>query len=62
MNNTAPILERLRRLVLERQQLRERGASRDELEANRKAIVDEQWHLARAAVAAHQGDHEADAA
>jgi hypothetical protein len=45
-------LERLLRLVLERQQLRQRGASRKELEANRSAIVDEQWRLSKAAIEA----------
>ena len=39
MNPTEPIMERLRQLVLERQQLRDRGASRQELEANRRAVA-----------------------
>jgi len=52
MNPTQPILERLHRLVLERQQLRERGAARQELEANRSAIVDEQWRLSKPAIEA----------
>jgi hypothetical protein len=50
MNPTEAILDRLRRLVLERQQLRERGASRDELEANRSAIIEQQWRLSKAAI------------
>jgi hypothetical protein len=49
MNPTEPILQRLRQLVLERQQLRDAGASREQLEANRSAIVEAQWRLARAA-------------
>jgi hypothetical protein len=53
MNPTQPILERLRQLVLQRQQLEDRGASRGELEANRSAIVEEQWRLARAAIKDH---------
>ena len=35
-------------LVNERQQLRAHGATKVELEANRKAIVSMQWHLNRA--------------
>jgi hypothetical protein len=62
MNPTQPILERLLRLVLERQQLRERGASRKELEANRSAIVDEQWRLSKAAIEAYTSHDEAKAA
>jgi hypothetical protein len=49
MNPALPILGRLRQLVYERQELRERGASREELEANRLEIVEEQWRWARAA-------------
>jgi hypothetical protein len=48
--------------VLERQQLRDRGASREKLEANRSAIVEEQWRLARAAVEAYAGHDESKAA
>ena len=62
MNPTQPILERLRRLILERQQLRERGASRNELEANRAAIVEEQWRLAKVAIETYAGHDEAQAA
>jgi hypothetical protein len=62
MTPTEPILERLRQLVLERQQLRERGASREELEANRSAIVEEQRRLARAAFDAYATHDEAKAA
>jgi hypothetical protein len=62
MNPTQPILERLRQLVLQRQQLEDRGASRGELEANRSAIVEEQWRLARAAIKAHGSQDEANAA
>jgi hypothetical protein len=57
MNPTEPILERLRRLVLERQQLRERGASREELEANRLAIVEGQLRLSKAAIETY-GSHD----
>ena len=60
MNPTPPILERLRQLVYERQELREQGASREELEVNRLAIVEEQWRLARAASQA-TASHEEDA-
>jgi hypothetical protein len=35
-------------LVIERQELRSRGADRIELEANRQAIVAMQWQLGRA--------------
>jgi hypothetical protein len=62
MNPTEPILERLRRLVLERQQLRERGASHKELETNRSAIVEAQWRLSKAAIAAYASHDEAKAA
>jgi hypothetical protein len=62
MNPTEPILERLRQLVLDRQQLRERGASDEELEANRSAIVEEQWRLAKAAIETHASHDEAKAA
>jgi hypothetical protein len=62
VNPTAPILERLRRLVLERQQLRDRGASREELEANRSAIIEEQWRLSKAAVETYGSPDEVQAA
>jgi hypothetical protein len=54
MKQTEQILERLRQLVLERQKLEDRGASRVELEANRSAIVEEQWRLSNAAIEAHR--------
>jgi hypothetical protein len=62
MTPTDPIVERLRQLVLERQELRDRGASREELEANRSAIVEEQWRLARAAFETFATQDEAKAA
>jgi hypothetical protein len=62
MNPTEPILERLGQLVLERQQLRDRDASREELEANRRAIDEEQWRLSRAAIGMYAGHDEANAA
>jgi hypothetical protein len=62
MNPTQPILERLRQLVLQRQQLEERGASRAELEANRVAIVEEQWRLSNAAIQAYGSHDQANAA
>jgi hypothetical protein len=62
MNPTEPIMERLRQLVLERQQLRDRGASREELEANRKAIDEEQWRLSGAAIEMYANHDEAEAA
>jgi hypothetical protein len=54
--------EGIRRLVLEREQLRDRGASREDLEANRLAIVREQWRLTKAAAEAHASHDEAKAA
>jgi hypothetical protein len=48
--------------VLERQQLRDRGASREELEANRRAIDEEQWRLSRAAIEMYASHDEAEAA
>jgi hypothetical protein len=62
MNAIEPILERLRQLVLERERLRERGASREELEANRSAIVEEQWRLSDAAIETYGSHDEAKAA
>jgi hypothetical protein len=62
MNLTQPIVERLGRLVLERQQLRDGGASHEELEANRSAIVQEQWRLSNAAIETHTSHDEAKAA
>jgi hypothetical protein len=40
--------EEIRTLVRERQDLRTRGAERDELERNRRRIVSCQWRLAHA--------------
>jgi hypothetical protein len=62
MNPVESILERLRHLVLERERLRERGASREELEANRSAIVQEQWRLSDAAIETYASHDEAKAA
>ncbi len=45
--------EILRRLVAERQSLRDRGASWAELERNRRAIVRRQWELSYALIADH---------
>jgi hypothetical protein len=56
------LLEGIRELVLERQQLRDRGASGDELEKNRQAIVEAPWRLARAAIEAHALPEQAKAA
>lgn len=62
MTPTEPILDRLRRLVLERQLLRDRGASREELEANRSAIIEEQWCLSKAAIESYGSPDEVQAA
>ena len=43
----------LRKLVLERQALREHGAAADDLERNRIAIVRAQWQLSSALIRAH---------
>jgi hypothetical protein len=48
------LTERLRWLVLERQALRDRGASAEELERNRLEIVRGQWQLAYAALELHR--------
>jgi hypothetical protein len=48
------LTERLRWLVLERQSLRARGATADELERNRLEIVRGQWQLAYAAIELHR--------
>jgi hypothetical protein len=56
------LLENIRRLVLEREGLRDRGASREELEANRLAIVEEQFRLTKAAIEARACHDEAKAA
>jgi hypothetical protein len=47
------LTDTLRRLVAERQALRDRGASWDELERNRLEIVRYQQELSRAAIASH---------
>jgi hypothetical protein len=62
LNQGQPILEHLHQLVLERQQLRDRGASREEFEANRIAIVEEQWRLAKAGIETYASHDEARAA
>ena len=51
---TDQLTERLRWLVRERQSLRERGATADELERNRLEIVRGQWQLAYAAIELHR--------
>jgi hypothetical protein len=56
------LVDDIRRLVLERQQLRDRRASREELEANRLAIVEAQWRLSGAAIEAHRAHGAAKAA
>jgi hypothetical protein len=62
MNPTQPIQRRLAQLVLERQRLRDRGASREELEANRSAIVEEQRRLSNAAIETYASHNKAKAA
>jgi hypothetical protein len=47
------LMDTLRRLVAERQALRDRGASWGELERNRLEIVRGQQELNRAAIASH---------
>jgi hypothetical protein len=47
------LTERLRQLVLERQSLRDRGASTAELERNRVEIVRRQWELSHALIESH---------
>lgn len=48
--------EEIRTLVRERQELRTRGADRDELERNRREIVSRQWRLAHAFGAVYAPD------
>jgi hypothetical protein len=43
----------LRELVLEREQMHQRGASAEELESNRLEIVRTQWQLSHALIQAH---------
>jgi hypothetical protein len=50
--STEDLEERKYWLELEAAELRERGASALELEANRVAIIELQWELARRALAA----------
>jgi hypothetical protein len=50
---TEQLTDALRRLVAERQALRDRGASRDELERDRLEIVRRQQELSRAMIACH---------
>jgi hypothetical protein len=47
------LTERLRQLVLERQSLRDRGASTADLERNRLEIVRRQWELSHALIESH---------
>jgi len=47
------LTEKLRRLVLERQSLRDRGASTADLERNRLEIVRRQWELSHALIESH---------
>jgi len=47
------LLERIQRLVAERQQLRERQASERTLERNRRQIADSQHALSRALIERH---------
>lgn len=45
--------ERLRYLLRARESLRSGDAAGDELERNRRAIVDTQWELSRSLIARH---------
>jgi hypothetical protein len=47
------LTESLRRLVAERQALRDRGASASELERNRLEIVRRQWQLSHVWIESH---------
>jgi hypothetical protein len=53
MSRIDDIDRRIRALVAERQELRARGASREELEANRRELVRLQWELSRALIDSH---------
>lgn len=48
------LTERLRQLVMERQSLRDRGASAAELERNRLEIVSRQWEMSYALIELHR--------
>ncbi len=50
------LLDQIGHLQLERQELREREASREELEHNRRRLVACQWELAHAFIARYVGD------
>lgn len=46
--------ERLRSLLREREELRALGAAREELERNRREIVETQWKLSHALIERHR--------
>src|SRR5207249_9767523 len=50
------LLERIGQLVAERQELRERGATAEELEDNRQRLASAQWQLSDAVLARHRPD------
>ena len=54
--NVDQLNQKLRRHVLERQALRDRGAATDELERNRLEIVRVQWKLPYAFIELHPTD------
>ena len=60
--NVDALLDRIASLVVERQELRARGASAAALEQNRRELVDLQRELSRALIAQHAGAPERDAA
>ena len=62
MSHVDDIDRRIRALVAERQELRRRGASREELETNRRDLVRLQWELSRALIEHHLDDGPAPAA
>jgi hypothetical protein len=53
MASAESLQQEVRRLVAERQALHERGATRDELEANRLELVRRQQELSRALIDGH---------